>query len=47
MEYLDYCAHEGEDIDIEGKTQKEVIELTDNMSERGEAAYDAWKERDV
>jgi len=45
MEYLDYCAHEGQDIDIEGMTDEKIIELADHMSEQGELAYDAWKER--
>ena len=45
MDYLDFCAHEGQDIDIEGMTDEEIIELADNMSEQGELAYDAWKER--
>ena len=45
LDYFDYCAHEGQDIDIEGMTDKEIIELADSMSEQGELAYDAWKER--
>ncbi len=47
IDYLNFCAHNGEDIDTEGMTDKEIIELSDNMSERGELAYDAWKERDL
>ena len=45
-EYLSYCEHNGESIDeIDGMTDEEIIEYADNLSERGEAAYDAWKER--
>ena len=47
MDYLNYCAHNGENVETDGMTDEEIIELSDNMSERGELAYDAWKERDV
>jgi hypothetical protein len=47
MEYLNYCEHEGEDVmgEIYGMTDEEIIDYADSLSDRGEAAYDAWKER--
>ena len=44
MDYLDFCEHAVGGIDIEGMSDDEIIEYADNLSERGELAYDAWKE---
>ena len=46
-EYLDYCIHLGEDVEYDGMTDAEIIETADNISNRADAAYDAWKERDI
>ena len=46
--YLSYSAKNGfDDIGIEGLTEKEIVELAGDMQDRADAAYEAWKERDV
>ena len=47
IEYLDYCIHEGmADVDdLKGMTDDEIIEMATDYQDRGDAAYDAWKER--
>ena len=45
MNYLNYCSKNGVDVDIDGLTDKEIIELSDHMQGQADAAYDAWKER--
>ena len=46
LDYLGYCEHMGVgDSDIDGLTDEEIIEKADAYEEKGEAAYDAWKER--
>jgi hypothetical protein len=46
-DHLNYCEkYEGGIIDeTEGMTDDEIIAYADNLSDRGDAAYDAWKER--
>ena len=47
LDYINYCIHEGMDVDITDLTEKEIIELATNLQDSGDAAYDAWKERDI
>jgi hypothetical protein len=46
IDYLNYCIHENcADIDdLEGMTDDEIIAKADAYEEKGEMAYDAWKE---
>lgn len=45
-DYLNFCEHyEGGITDqTEGMTDDEIIEYADDLSNRAEEAYDAWKE---
>jgi len=46
IEYLNYCAKEnGDEPDIEGKSDKEIIDLANMMAERADAMYEAHKEQ--
>ena len=45
LNYLNYCAKNGVDVDIDGLSEKELIELADKMQGQADAAYDAYKER--
>ena len=48
MEIINYGIKEGFlDVDIENMTDEEVIELSTDIQDKGDAAYDAWKERDI
>ena len=42
--YLNYCVKNGLDVDIDGLTDKEIIDEADRMEGQADAAYDAWKE---
>lgn len=45
IDYLNYCAKEnGDEPDLEGKSDKEIIELANMMMERADAMYESWKE---
>lgn len=45
IDYLNYCAKNGYEVDIDGLSDKELIELSDRLQGQADAAYDAWKER--
>ena len=47
LNYLNYCEKNGVGVDIDGLTDKEIIELSDKMQGQADAAYDAWKEKYV
>lgn len=49
IDYLSYGMKEGfiDDSITDGLTNEQIIELATELQERGEMAYEAWKERDV
>ena len=47
MIYLNYCVKNGVDVDIDGLSDKELIEMFDHLQGQADASYDAWKERNI
>jgi len=45
INYLNYCAKNGCEVDYEGRSDQEIIDLANSLEGQADAAYDAYKER--
>ena len=44
LDYFNYAEKQGIEYDLEGMSEKEMIDLAGKMMDAADAAYDAWKE---
>ena len=47
LNYLNYCAKNGYEVDYDGLSKSETIKLANQLESQADAAYEAWKERDI
>lgn len=45
MDYLNYCAGEGMEVDLSGKSQEDIIKLAEDLMDKADAMYEAQKEQ--